>query len=123
MIPMALQDDDLVCYCFHVPMRKVESFCRVNKPQFASQISECLSAGTGCGWCVPLLKSVHRRICGQKEPWWRQQDQAQQATSADAYENAQEYAAARQQYLNHKKQVAPVEAAKDEADPDGPASR
>jgi hypothetical protein len=25
----------------------------------ASLISECLGAGTGCGWCVPFLKHLH----------------------------------------------------------------
>ena len=28
-------------------------------PEVASLISECLDAGTGCGWCVPFLKKLH----------------------------------------------------------------
>src|SRR5689334_21397990 len=107
---MALEDDDTVCYCFHVPLRKIENFCRNTRPRYPSQISECLSAGTGCGWCVPLLKRIHKQVCGTNEPWWRQKDaeagQAQQ-TSADEYGSAEEYAAARQAYLEAKKQVRP----------------
>lgn len=68
---MALEPDDTVCYCFHVSLRKVETFCKINKPQAASQISDCLSAGTGCGWCVPMLKHVHKKCCGENIPWWR----------------------------------------------------
>ena len=43
-----LKPDDTVCFCFHVSLRKIETFCAVEKPQAASQISDCLSAGTGC---------------------------------------------------------------------------
>ncbi|MEM6392180.1 MAG: hypothetical protein AAF797_05365 [Planctomycetota bacterium] len=25
-------------------------------------MSECLGAGTGCGWCVPFLKELHRQV-------------------------------------------------------------
>lgn len=48
--------DDTICYCFHVPKRKILNFIRIHKPRRASQISECGGAGTGCGWCVPYLK-------------------------------------------------------------------
>jgi len=51
-----LQADDKICYCFHVPRRKIANFLRVERPQVASRISECGGAGTGCGWCVPFLK-------------------------------------------------------------------
>lgn len=68
---MPLKPDDTVCFCFHVPLRKIEAFCRIEKPTVPSQISECLSAGTGCGWCVPMLKQIHRRMCPGSEPWWK----------------------------------------------------
>jgi len=55
------EDRDL-CVCFHVPRRKVESFCRRERPKVASLISECLSAGTGCGWCIPYLKAIHAEV-------------------------------------------------------------
>lgn len=47
-----------VCYCFHVHRRKLLQFIRVEKPRVASQLSQCGSAGTGCGWCVPFLKQL-----------------------------------------------------------------
>ena len=73
---MPLGPDDTVCYCFHVNLRKIETFCRVEKPQHASEISDRLSAGSGCGWCVPLLEQIHQRICGCAKPWWREGDGA-----------------------------------------------
>jgi NAD(P)H-nitrite reductase large subunit len=89
---MPLKPEDTVCFCFHVSLRKIETFCNVEKPQVASQISECLSAGTGCGWCVPMLRRVHHRLCGEQIPWWRKEDGAahkperiDEAVDADAY--------------------------------------
>ena len=52
--------DDTLCYCFHVPLRKVVSYFRVERPKRASQISSFCGAGGGCGWCVPLIMEVHR---------------------------------------------------------------
>jgi len=52
--------DDHVCLCFHVSLRKIANFIEREKPVVASQISECLGAGTGCQWCVPFLKKLHR---------------------------------------------------------------
>ena len=104
---MSLHEDDTVCYCFHVSLRKIQNFCRAHKPIYPSQISECFSAGTGCGWCVPLLKRIHHRECGSKEPWWRQAppEGQQQPTSADEYDSAESYPPARQSYLVRKKQL------------------
>jgi NAD(P)H-nitrite reductase large subunit len=105
---MPLNDDDEICFCFHVTLRKVRNFCRVEKPKVASQISECLSAGTGCGWCRPMLRKIHKQECpGAEEPWWRkikddddqtdyhsaQRDAAAEELDTDAY------AQGRQQYL------------------------
>ena len=56
-----MNPDDHVCLCFHVSQRKVVNYCKREKPAVASLISECLSAGTGCGWCVPFLKSLHQQ--------------------------------------------------------------
>ncbi|HTV48545.1 MAG TPA: (2Fe-2S)-binding protein [Phycisphaerae bacterium] len=71
---MALKPDDTVCFCFHVSLRKIEAFCNAQKPLYPSQISECLSAGTGCGWCRPMLAKIHTRICGRHAPPWRQDE-------------------------------------------------
>lgn len=54
-----MDPDDHICLCFHVSLRKVRGFLEREKPPVASLISECLGAGTGCGWCVPFLKHLH----------------------------------------------------------------
>lgn len=54
--------DAEVCYCFHVSRRKLINFCRREKPLVASQLSECGGAGTGCGWCIPFLRQIHRQV-------------------------------------------------------------
>ncbi len=51
--------DDEVCLCFHVSLRKIRTYLARENPPVASLISECLSAGTGCQWCVPFLKHLH----------------------------------------------------------------
>lgn len=56
-----LADTDDVCLCFHVPLGKVKAFIRRENPPVASLISDCLGAGTGCGWCVPVLRKLHRQ--------------------------------------------------------------
>ena len=53
--------DDHVCLCFRVSRRKLENFVRLYEPKVASQLSECGSAGTGCGWCIPFLKQIFAR--------------------------------------------------------------
>ena len=57
--------DDTICYCFHVPKRKIVNFIRITGPRRASQISECGGAGTGCGWCVPFLKKFFAEGVGE----------------------------------------------------------
>jgi len=53
--------DDNVCLCFRVPLRKIRAFLEREDPPVASLISECLGAGTGCGWCVPFLRELHAK--------------------------------------------------------------
>src|SRR5271154_765838 len=96
---MALKPDDTVCFCFHVTLRKVETFCNVEKPRVASQISECLSAGTGCGWCVPMLKRIHLRMCGEEVPWWRKVEPSVQTEREDESVDAEAYRAGRKKYI------------------------
>jgi NAD(P)H-nitrite reductase large subunit len=50
--------DDKICYCYHVSMRKLVNFSRRTEPKHASQMTECLGAGTGCGWCIPFLEKI-----------------------------------------------------------------
>ncbi len=64
-----MKDDDHVCLCFRVSKRKIVNYCRRERPAVASLISECLSAGTGCGWCVPYLKRLHQQcLDGAADP-------------------------------------------------------
>lgn len=63
-----MEPDDHVCLCFHVSQRKLAAFLRRERPTVASQLSECLGAGTGCGWCIPSLKEMHRRWEAGEEP-------------------------------------------------------
>ncbi len=55
--------DAEVCVCFHVKRRKIEAFCRRERPKVISLVSQCLSAGTGCGWCIPFLQGIHAEVC------------------------------------------------------------
>lgn len=97
--------DDKICYCYHVSLRKLVNFARREKPQKASQMSNCLGAGTGCGWCIPILKRIHDRTTQGDELL----DPATEITSAGSQEpaapieglptTAEEYAAARGAYL------------------------
>lgn len=50
--------DQEVCLCFHVTLRKLLAFVRVERPHRPSQLSNCLGAGTGCGWCRPFLRAL-----------------------------------------------------------------
>jgi bacterioferritin-associated ferredoxin len=64
-----MQPDDHVCLCFRVSKRKIVNYLKREDPPVASLISECLGAGTGCGWCVPYLKHLHKQHrAGQDEP-------------------------------------------------------
>ena len=77
--------DDKLCYCFHVSRRKVVNFIRINQPVVPSQLSECNSAGTGCGWCVPFLKKCFDAESG--------------IADADIEMTAEEYEAQRAAYI------------------------
>lgn len=56
-----MDPDDNVCLCFRVSLRKIRTYLNREDPPVASLISECLSAGTGCQWCVPFLKHLHEQ--------------------------------------------------------------
>ena len=63
-----MDPDDHVCLCFHVSLRKIRAYMKRENPPVASLISECLSAGTGCMWCVPFLKHLHAQHVKGIEP-------------------------------------------------------
>lgn len=81
-----MNKDDQVCYCYHVSYRKLDHFAKRTKPKRASQLTECLGAGTGCGWCIPFLEKIFA---------------ASQSPDADAVVDLspEEYAKARQSYI------------------------
>lgn len=54
-----MDPDDHVCLCFRVSLRKLTNYMHQTNPKVASQLSDCLSAGTGCQWCVPFLRKIH----------------------------------------------------------------
>lgn len=59
--PAGMQPDDHVCLCFRVSLRKLVNYMERERPAVASQLSECLGAGTGCQWCVPFLRGLHHQ--------------------------------------------------------------
>ena len=82
-----MEPNDKICYCYGVSYHKLWCFARRRRLSRPSQMSECLGAGTGCGWCIPFLKRIF--------------ETARQDQPADAAPTltAEEYARARQAYL------------------------
>lgn len=82
--------DDKICYCYSVSFRKLWNFARREGLQRPSQMSECLGAGTGCGWCIPILKRIFDKA---------------QSTGGDEPQidmTPEEYAEKRQSYIRNK---------------------
>lgn len=75
---------------------------RIHRPRRASQLSECGSAGTGCGWCVPYLKKYFAEFekSGSSES-------SDQSLAEDAI-SAEEYAQQRDKYIENGKGVPPA---------------
>ena len=97
--------DDTVCFCFHVTYRKLRNYAKHNKPPVASQMSECLGAGTGCGWCIPIIKKI-----------WEKNGQL------DDSDSLVERKARRQQYWLEKYGKKPPPEKGGDAEPPTPAS-
>ena len=79
-----MHPDDHVCLCFRVSLRKLRTYLKRENPSVPSQLCDCLSAGTGCQWCVPFLKKLHDQHTRGEEP--------------DLPISPQEYARRRKQY-------------------------
>jgi NAD(P)H-nitrite reductase large subunit len=62
-----MNPDDTVCFCFHVTYRKLRNYARHHKPAVASLMSDCLGAGTGCGWCRPIIVNIWEHYGQEKE--------------------------------------------------------
>lgn len=86
-----MEPDDTICHCYGVSYRKLRSFARRRRLSRPSQMSECLGAGTGCGWCVPFLESIFEAA--------DREDQA----DAPPLLTAEAYAQARQAYIQSGK--------------------
>jgi NAD(P)H-nitrite reductase large subunit len=56
-----MKKNDSICVCHKVSMGKLVSFIERERPKVASQLSDCLGAGTGCGWCIPFLEKLHKQ--------------------------------------------------------------
>lgn len=91
-----MQLDDEVCLCCHVSLRKLLNFARRKHPRHTSQMSECLGAGTGCGWCIPVLKKIHQQVTAET-------NSDEPSAPAPDTPTAEEYAEARRGYLQTKR--------------------
>lgn len=76
--------DDDICLCFHVSLRKVKKFIRLEKPIRASQISHCYGAGTGCGWCRPYLEKLLAQSQSQAEAQSKHQARTTETITTDS---------------------------------------
>jgi len=84
--------DENVCLCFHVTRRKLANYLRVEKPSRPSQLSQCGGAGTGCGWCVPILESMYQQSVSDPS-----------GEKATELPSAEGYAQKRQRYIENGK--------------------
>jgi bacterioferritin-associated ferredoxin len=57
-----MSPDDELCLCFHVSWRKIINYARIHRIRIPSQLSECQSAGTGCGWCRRSMERIISRM-------------------------------------------------------------
>lgn len=84
--------DDKICYCYHVSLRKLVNFARRERLQRASQMSQCLGAGTGCGWCIPILKKIYEES--------KKVRPAEELAISELPATADQYAESRKTYLH-----------------------
>lgn len=89
-----MQVDDELCLCFHVSWRKVINYARIHRVKVPSQLAECQSAGTGCGWCRAAMRRLVDRM-GDNPP---DADDLQRWL-AEEYPQASSYAKGRQKHI------------------------
>ena len=96
-----MKPDDALCLCFHVSVRKVVNFIRLEKPTHASQLAECFGAGTGCGWCRKYLCQLFEQVAHPNEgsPGGRQLD--------DILPESEAYRAQRSDYIRQGRGTPP----------------
>lgn len=86
-----MEPDQDICYCYHVSLRKLRNYARREHLQKPSQMSQCLGAGTGCGWCIPILQQIYQAARDHRP------DHLEQVITPE------EYAEKRQNYIREKK--------------------
>lgn len=91
--------DDEVCLCFHVTLRKLVNFVRIEKPQRPAQLADCFGAGTGCGWCRPFLRRLFQAA--------QSQSAADDKNPTAPWPTSAEYARQRAQYVRAGKGTPP----------------
>ena len=91
--------DDQICYCYHVRYRKLWSYACRERLVRASQLSECLGAGTGCGWYIPILKQIFERA---QEAARDPHAGADGVTGDVTGMTAEQYAERREQYIRNR---------------------
>ncbi|MEM7477310.1 MAG: (2Fe-2S)-binding protein [Planctomycetota bacterium] len=89
-----MEIDDELCLCFHVSWRKVMNFIRIERVKFPSQLAECQSAGTGCGWC----RKAMRRLVDKMDAGCPDAEELQ-AWLDEVYPNQASYAAGRKSHI------------------------
>ena len=77
-----MNDADDICLCFHVSHGKLRRYIERTRPRVASQLADCLGAGTGCGWCRPFLEQMHRQ--------WKQGEPVGLTVAPTAYASGRE---------------------------------
>lgn len=87
--------DDELCLCFHVSWRKVMNFIRIERVRVPSQLAECQSAGTGCGWC----RKAMRRLVEKMDEGHAPNPEELQDWLDHIYPNSQDYAEGRQVHI------------------------
>ena len=110
--------DSPICLCFNVSRRKIIRFIKVEKPRRASQLSECFGAGTGCGWCRPILERLNQQhstlsqaASSEREPSQPTSPMGQIDQELDSMD-CDQYQAASQAYRDQKRaQAQPAQAA------------
>lgn len=91
-----MKPDDELCLCFHVSLRKVVNWIRINQPRRPGQISECYGAGTGCGWCRIRLEALHSRFVDSTED---AADGAEFGLTDDLFPETDEYGSLRKDWI------------------------
>lgn len=63
-----MKPDDTICFCHKVTLTKIKTYLRKKKPPVPSLLSECMGAGTSCGWCIKTLKELHTQHLQNIDP-------------------------------------------------------